>query len=74
MVTNYTYLNCNYFGNAIHKVILMPNVFSPQGWFCTWAAPKIWVGQLSEKCMRQVSKSLKKALKTRFLSKFCRGT
>jgi len=33
-------------------------------WVQTWAAPKIWVGQLSEKCLRQVWKSLKKALKT----------
>jgi len=36
----------------------------------TWAAPKIWVGQLSEKCLRQVWKSLKKAIKTRF---FCQN-
>jgi len=40
----------------------------------TWAAPKIWVEHLSKKFLRQVWKSLKKALKTRFLSKFCRGT
>jgi len=38
----------------------------------TWAAPKIWVGHLSEKCLRQV-KIAQKGLKNTFLSKFCRG-
>jgi len=36
----------------------------------TWAAPKIWVGQLSEKYLRQVWKSLKKALKHVFCQNF----